>query len=245
MPFFLWDWAPQIGVPRERMADWQTRDLQAEVSEALDMPVYLQNDATSVSSAELLFGSEVLPGNALTIYIAFFVGGGLTLRNALYTGSNDNAAGLGPLMVTDRQGRATPLIDIASLCVLERRLDAAGIPAAAMWENPAEWPFPQEIVEAWCDDCAHGLAQAIHAVQTILDLKLVQIEGWLPRPVLQRITDGVKGAFDRFDASGIVPPRITPGTIGPDARAIGAASLPLSKRFLEETFSNEDTAGAA
>lgn len=232
LPFFLWDWAPQIGVPPARMANWKTRDLQAEVAEALDMPVFLQNDASSVSSAELVFGAGSPPRNALTIFLAFFVGGGLVLEHRLYTGSTDNAAGLGPLIVTDRDGRPTPLIDLASLCVLERRLQGKGYDPRRMWEDPTSWDFPPELVQAWIDDCGHALGQAIHAVQALLDLDVVLIEGWMPRAQLSEVVARTRTAFEKADRSGISTPRILPGTVGPDARAIGAASLPLSDRFL-------------
>ena len=36
----------------------------------------------------------------------------------------------------------------------------------------------------------------------------------------------------QHNLAGISPPQISEGTAGPDARALGAASLPLSMRFL-------------
>ena len=60
------------------------------------------------------------------------------------------------------------------------------------------------------------------------------IDGWLPAPVRARIVEATRRALDRIDLSGTTPPAILPGTIGPRARSLGSASLPLSQRFMVE-----------
>lgn len=232
MPYFLWNWAQHIGVDPALMADWEHRDLKVELAAAMDEPVFLQNDATAACSAEMVFGSNPLSANFLSFYIAFFIGGGLVINNSLYVGATGNAAGLGPLTVTDRDGRARQLIELASLSVLERKLAAAQCDTQKMWTNPERWDFPQDLVEAWCKDCAHAMAHAIHSAQALLDLNTILIDGWLPRDILARISQGVRREFNSIERAGIVSPNIMLGTIGKDARTIGAASLPLRHRYL-------------
>lgn len=232
MPFHLWNWARHIGVEASEMRDWQHRDLGAELAAAANIPVFLQNDATAACSAEIVFGSAPVSRNMLSFYIAFFIGGGLVLNNALYLGATGNAAGLGPFTVADQDGRARNLIDLASLSGLEKRLAAAGCDTQKMWTNSAEWDFPEGIVDSWSDACAHSIASAIKSAQALLDLDTVLIDGWLPRDLLARITDGVEVDFEKLDRDGISTPAILCGTIGKDARTVGAASLPLSHRYL-------------
>lgn len=233
MPFFLWNWAQHIGVPAALMADWKHRDLQAELAASLDLPVFLQNDASAACSAEIVFGKEPLPANALCFFIGFFVGGGLSLGHVLYTGSTGNAAGFAPLRVTDLNGDVRPLIELASLAALEKALIARGCDTVNMWIDPDGWDFPHEPLRDWVEEAGHALAQAIHAAQTILDLEAVLVDGWMPRAMLRDLTATVQRHLGTLDMTGIHSPVIRSGTVGGDARALGAASLPLSHRFLE------------
>jgi predicted NBD/HSP70 family sugar kinase len=232
MPFFLWNWAEHIGVDAARMANWEHRDLQAEVAAALGIPVFLQNDGTAACSAEMVFGKNPLPANTLCFFVAFFIGGGLVLRNALYTGSNGNAAGFGPLNIPDRNGVSRPLIELASLATLEEALLQNGIDAQQMWVDPENWNFPQKIIAEWAAQCAQALAHAIQSVQAILDLERVLIDGWMPRALCDDLTAQTKAHLATLDMTGVDIPDIAAGTRGPDARVLGAASLPLSHRFL-------------
>lgn len=232
MPFHLWNWAQHIGVDASLMADWEHRDLRSEIAAAIDLPVFLQNDATAACSAEMVFGDQPISANALYFFIAFFVGGGLIINHSLYVGATGNAAGLGPFTVSDRDRRARPLIELASLSVLEARLAAAGHETQQMWTDPDSWDFPPDLVEEWCRECAQALASAIRSAQSLLDLNTILIDGWLPRGLAETIVADVGVEFEKLERQGIATPRIVLGTMGKDARAIGAASLPLSHRYL-------------
>lgn len=232
MPFHLWNWAAQIGVSPERMANWETRDLGLELKGRLDLPLFIQNDATAACSAELVFGKTPRPGNFLSFYVAFFIGGGLVLRGSLFGGSSGNAAGLGPLVVPDRDGRMLPLIELASLSTLERRLLEMGLDPMHIWNSPENWDIPAAALTDWVDCTGPALGHAVRAAQTLLDLDAVLLDGWLPRDVLATLVERVGETLDGLDLSGMRRPEILGGTIGADARSLGAASLPLSARFL-------------
>ena len=231
-PFHLWSWATNIGVEPERMAAWQCRDLSVELSAATGFPVLQQNDATSACSAELVFGTDATPANFLHIFMAFFIGGGLVLDRTLFAGAHGNAAGLGPLLVPNRAGQVRPLIDHASLVQLETRLQAAGLDGMILWDSAENWAIPDDILEPWLSDTAYALAGAVHASMAILDLEAVLIDGWMPTRLRAALVDRVAADFATFDLTGIVMPQFQSGTVGADARALGAASLPLSARWL-------------
>jgi predicted NBD/HSP70 family sugar kinase len=234
MPFHLWNWAAQIGVEPGAMANWQTRDLRRELAERIDLPLFLQNDASAACSAELVFGTSLRPANFLGFFVAFFIGGGLVLRGSLFTGATGNAAGLGPLLVPDTDGTMRALIELASLASLEKRLVQTGHDPMQIWDDPEGWNIPTSALSDWLDGAAHGLAHAIRAAQTLLDLDAILLDGWLPRHVVADLTLRVDTALDDLDMSGMTRPAILSGTIGADARTLGAASLPLSARFLVE-----------
>ena len=58
------------------------------------------------------------------------------------------------------------------------------------------------------------------------------IDGWLPAGIRREITGQTRAALYRLDLAGITPPEVREGTVGPQARALGAAAIPLSQRYL-------------
>ena len=134
----------------------------------------------------------------------------------------------------DGQGGTCQLIDVASLSVLEFDLRAAGHETGGIWESAEGWQVDEAVLGRWTRRCAGGLAHAIAAAASVVDVEAVRIDGWLPPAIRAHLVDAVRDAMGRIDLTGLHPPAIKAGTVGADARALGAASLPLSQRFLVE-----------
>ena len=232
MPFQLWNWVQTIGAPQSEMDAWRTRDIQAELATLAAMPVYVQNDATAACGAELVFGTGDRPKDFLYFYFGYFIGGGLVLNGQLFTGRTGNAAGVGPMPVPGPDGQMRRLLDVASMSTLAAAMDAQDEPSAHLWENPDEWHVSEPILSAWLDTVAEGLASAILSASTLMELEAVIIDGWMPPAVRADITRRTKAAFHRLDLAGIEPPVIREGTVGAQARSLGAAAIPLSQRYL-------------
>ena len=58
------------------------------------------------------------------------------------------------------------------------------------------------------------------------------IDGWMPTSVRAEVTRRTHAALHRLDLSGVDPPVIREGTVGAQARSLGAAAIPLSQRYL-------------
>ena len=232
MPFQLWNWVRTIGAPQSEMDAWRTRDIQSELAALTAMPVYVQNDATAACGAELVFGLGDRPKDFLYFYFGYFIGGGLVLNGQLFTGRTGNAAGVGPMPVPGPDGQMRRLLDVASMSTLAAAMDAVGESSAHLWENPDEWHISDEILSAWMDTAAEGLASATLSASTLMELEAVIIDGWMPATVRAQITRRTKAAFHRLDLAGIEPPDIREGTVGAQARSLGAAAIPLSQRYL-------------
>ena len=232
MPFQLWNWVQTIGAPQAEMDAWRTRDIQAELAALTAMPVYVQNDATAACGAELVFGTGDRPKDFLYFYFGYFIGGGLVLNGQLFTGRTGNAAGVGPMPVPGPDGQMRRLLDVASMSTLAAAMDAAGESSAHLWENPDQWHVSEAILSAWLDTAAEGLASAILSASTLMELETVIIDGWMPTSIRAEITRRTAAAFHRLDLAGIDPPQIREGTVGAQARALGAAAIPLSQRYL-------------
>ena len=232
IPFRIWDWARLAGVPAGEMDEWRTRDIRAELKASLGLPVYLQNDASAACGAELAFGRGARPQDFLHFFIGYFIGGGIVIDNRLYTGRSGNAAALGSLPIAQADGSYRQLADMASLCLLERALQDAGQSSESLWGPTGKWVVEDSMLETWLDQTCRCLAIAIIASCSVVDVGAVLIDGWLPGPVRAEIVARTAAILKEIEAPGIEKPEVLEGTIGPNGRSLGAASLPLSDRYL-------------
>lgn len=234
LPFQLWDWAESLGLPPGAMDDWRRRDLRAELAAELPWPVMLENDASAACNAELVFGRGNLPKDFVYAFLGFFVGGGLVLGGSMFAGQSGNAGALASMPVPDGRGGARQLVEVASLSGLERALAAQGRSGAFLWEAAPDWELEEEIVAPWLTQAAAGLAHVAASAAALCDLQAMVIDGWLPAPLRARLIDAIEAELDRTNLSGMTRPAVLPGSAGPQARVLGAASLPLSAKFLVE-----------
>lgn len=232
MPFALWSWAEEIDAPAAEMDAWRDADIRGDLAALLPWPVYVQNDATAACGAELVFGAGSDLQDFLYLYVGAFVGGGLVLNGGLFSGRTGNAAALGSMPAPGPDGRTLQLIDVASLVVLERRLRAAGAPPDTLYAPDADWRRFEPQASTWLREAARALAQAVASTCAVLDLEAVLIDGAFPEPVKARMLAAVKEELGRLDLSGVEPPQLRAGGLGPISRALGGASLPLFDRYL-------------
>lgn len=232
LPFQLWDWAETLGAGAAEMEGWKDRDIAAEIAAAWEFPVFVCNDASAACGAELVFGDQARPRDFLYLFAGFFIGGGLVLDSTLYTGRTGNAAALGSMMVLTPDGTPRQLVDVASLAVLEKSVAASAGDHSMIWDAPESWQLPEAPLNAWLDTAAHGMAQAILASVCLLDIDHVLIDGWMPAPMRAELVRRVRRHVADMPVAGVRAPDVGEGSIGSDARALGAASLPLSERFL-------------
>lgn len=98
--------------------------------------------------------------------------------------------------------------------------------------------MPEDALNVWLGEAADGLVHAIISSCSVIDFECVKIDGWLPVIVRDRLVELVETKLSQYNVKGLSLPEIEPGTVGPDARALGAASLPLSNRFLVDQGSH-------
>lgn len=231
-PFELWSWAEEVGAPQAEMDTWHGVNLQQEIADRIPYPVYLQNDATSACGAELVFGAGQNHADFLYLFIGSFIGGGVVLNSALFSGRTGTAGAVGPLPVQRRDGKTVQLLKIASIFVLENILRDHGIDPKPLWFSPDDWIDFGKPLDIWIDDTAAALAQAVIAAASVIDFSAVVIDGGFPSWVRERIVNATKKALGAHDLQGVVVPDIIEGMVGSQARAIGGASLPLFDRYL-------------
>jgi len=232
LPFRLWDWAKTLDGDCVRLDAWRDRDIGAEIGAQWNFPVYLCNDASAACGAELVFGTQTKPRNFLYFYVGFFIGGGLVLDNILYTGQGGNAAALGSTPIIREDGGLCQLVDVASLVTLEAMLQEHGYQRETVWDARDDWHLPDAVLNTWLSQAANGLAQSIVSSTCLIDFQTVLIDGSMPTDVRAALVERTARQLEGMTVPGIEFPEVREGTIGSDAKSLGAASLPLSDRFL-------------
>lgn len=232
MPSRMWNWHEEVGAPGDVMDQWRQTDLRAEIAAVCDYPVYRQNDGTAACAAELIFGNRSVRHYFIYFYVGTFIGGGIVLNGSVFAGRTGNAGAIGSMLVPGSDGGTEQLIDQASLIVLERMLTAASIDPSLLWRMPEDWGAIERHVERWLDIVSRALAHAIVASISIIDFENVVIDGGMPPTIRARLVEATKRAILELDLQGLDVPEIDAGNIGPIARALGAASLPLFDKYL-------------
>ena len=237
-PFELWNWEEQIGAPHNVLDQWRSFDLRESVARLCQWPVYFYNDATAACAAELVFGNAGHHLDFLYFFIGSFIGGGVVLNGQLVPGRTGNAGAIGsmPIVTTTPGGAAViqQLIRSASIYLLANRLIQSGGDAAILWRSPDDWGDLGAPLDAWIEEVSNGIAFAIVAAIAVVDFPATIIDGAVPAAVRARIVDRVNARLGDFDRQGLSQVIAVEGTIGPAARGIGGACLPLLASFARD-----------
>ena len=86
-----------------------------------------------------------------------------------------------------KNGETMQLLEIASIFVLENMLRERGIDPEPLWYSADGWVDFGEPMEAWIQDSAKALAQAIVAAASIVDFSAAVIDGGFPDWVRSRL----------------------------------------------------------
>ena len=230
-PFELWNWLDSVNAPREEMQLWRHFDVGPRVAEVTGLPVTVQNDATAACTAEHIFGRGREVSDYAYFFIGSFVGGGVVLNDTVYSGRSGNAGAFGSIPVSGTSG-TQQLIQHASLFLLERALERAGQDPAKLWDPDCDWSGFGQPLDDWIDHTARHLAIAAVAIASVIDFERILIDANCPPAIRHRIIESTRDEVSRIDTQGIEVPVLTEAAVGRNARAIGAATLPIIDRYL-------------
>lgn len=234
-PFEIWRWHDLVGAPIAEFETWKDTDLKQEISRFSALPVFIVNDATAACRAEHVYGRGKEFRDYAYFFIAAFVGGGLVLNHSVYEGHQGNAGALGSLRSTGPNGESQQLIDIASIHQLETRLIEANIDPQRLWQTPQDWSSLSRYVTPWIGQTAQELAKATLSTCAVIDFEAILIDGAFPEEIKQELVERTQRYLTTQDVRGLIMPRIEQGTIGGNARAIGAACGPIFSQFFLNT----------
>jgi predicted NBD/HSP70 family sugar kinase len=234
-PLSMGGWQQLLGFPADLAERWHRTDLRAEVERLTGLPVDLLKDTAAACVAELVAGRGRSVKTFLYVFVDTFIGGGLVIDSHLRSGLHGNAGAIGSLPLglarPDSGGTPAQLLSVASLMNLEARYTEAGLdPSAAGDDRALQAPW-LPVTQAWLQLAGAAIALAANSSACLLDLEGVILDGSFSRGLLAALQAELERALDCYSWEGVVRPRVLPGTIGSDARAIGGALLPLYANF--------------
>ncbi|OGB34271.1 MAG: serine/threonine protein kinase [Burkholderiales bacterium RIFCSPLOWO2_12_FULL_61_40] len=232
-PFQLGGWHRMLGLSDAQSTEWNQIDLRAQVQAMTDAPVSFLKDTSAACVAELVNGRGRDLKSFLYLFVDTFVGGGLVINSHLHGGIHGNAGAVASLPSCLAAGTLPPeqLVGQASLWELEQRFKARALdPSAAYDERALAAPFEAE-TQAWLTRAANALAHCVVSGTAFLDIEAVVMDGSFCRALLQRLIERTNEALTRYNWEGLWPTRVMAGSVGPDARALGGALLPLHANF--------------
>ena len=236
-PFQLGGWHRMLGLSQAQSEAWNQIDLRAQVQTLTDVPVSFAKDTSAACVAELVAGRGRDLKNFLYLFVDTFVGGGLVINSHLHGGIHGNAGAVAslPMRLASRiSADPTPpdqLISHASLWELERRLSDCGLdPHAAYDERALTDPHLPE-TQAWVNQAANALAHTVISGTAFLDIDAVVIDGSFSRALQAQLILATQAALKHYNWEGLWVANVIAGNVGPDARALGGALMPLHANF--------------
>ena len=231
VPFEIWKWGASDGNTPPEFLSWKDVSFPDEVARFTDLPVFVVNDASGACWAEHVYGHGREIGHYAYFFVSTFIGGGVVLNRSVYEGPQGNAGAFGPLRIGDREGQTRQLLEVASIHVLESAVAQAGHDPRDLWVQPQNWDAFAPLVDEWIEDTAHAMAQACVSVCAVIDFEAMVIDGYFPDDIKARLVDRVRAYLPLEDSRGLVLPEILPGIVGTNARAIGAACIPMFAQY--------------
>lgn len=207
------------------MGAWALQDLEEQLAEAFDLPVWVENDGNAAAAGESLYGAGQRYKSFAYVYVAMGLGGGLVLDGALVRGFCGNAGELtGLLAPGDRPNR--PTLSLLMELVRERGVEIGGV-AQLAHQLEMGWPG----VETWLERTRAATTAIVSSIAAIMDPEAIIIGGLLPRPLATELAKRVSfyevPLRDRERPFPVVLAAEAPG----DAATLGAAAIPLKEHF--------------
>lgn len=220
-----------LGAPPEHELIWQKLDLRTELEKATGLPTIWVNNGNAACWAELVMMPPPRPASFAYLYVGTFLSAGLVAEHTLWEGPTGNSGNLGSMLVYRPDGDRDLGHSIGSLRSLGRRLATACIAMPAT--NPLEWPWAEwePHVAPWLEECGVALAEIILNTSAVIELEMTVIDGVMPKPLVERLLGETERAFDSLPATTRNRPRLRAGRLGHDAMPLGAAFMPIFRKY--------------
>lgn len=238
IPAGLADNVAVMGAPAEQQALWNAVDIASELTRRTGLEASVFNDGNAASWAELIAFPKPRPASFIYFQISRHVAAGIVGEGTVWEGPAGTSANLGSMLVSGADGQLRSVHSIASTSELSRRLNAAGLSVDIADVDGWDWTGFGPVLEQWIDDSAATLARVVFNTTTVIESRLVVIDGVCPRDIMERLVERVRVQLAQLPVALYAPPQVLAGHLGMLAPAIGAAELTLYRRFFSRALAN-------
>lgn len=201
----------------------------ADLESRTGLTVTLFNDGNAACWAELIAQPAPRPESFVYLLVSTYLAAGLIGEGRLWQGLTGHSADLGSMLVDRHDNGPLSAHAIASVSALAERLGTAGIPVDLTDVEHWDWPALDGVIDPWIEDCARALALVVFNTNAVVEASLVVLDTILPTAITARLVERVVAHLERLPARRQVS--IVAGHVGRHAPALGAAELPLYRRF--------------
>lgn len=196
--------ADELALAPDGMAE-RFEAIGREIEGALGIEVYVQNDITAAAAGESMFGAA----KSLDDYLFFYLGARLHHR-----------------LVLNHQIFQSPIqtSNPAGLIALENHLKANGESPEPLWTPGASWPDYGDLKTNWIEECTAALSSSLSAASQFLPVSTVIVSSYAPSEICSELTEQIAKRHAGVDAKA--------GQLHVSPKAMGAASLPFSSKFM-------------
>lgn len=221
--------------------NWKNVPIVALLQEQIDTLILIENNASAAAIGELWYGAGKNQSDFLYVFMGAGLGGGVVLNGSIFEGANRNAGELGyfpfingksPLSNSDEPhiGEHFNLSNLYSWLGESNIIVKRPEDLEKLYESNNSKFFE------WMKLAKHYLTPVLLSAEYFLDLDTVILGGRLPEVIIQDFAKELPQLLtkDRVDMKSKAP-KILCGTAGPDAAALGAATLPMFDLFSVQT----------
>jgi predicted NBD/HSP70 family sugar kinase len=213
---------------------WEQFEVRNYFQKETGLTVLVDNDATAAAIGESWCGAGRISRNFFYIYIGFGVGGGIILNGRPFRGARGNSGEVGH--VAAERGRRAIKCGCGKMGCLETRTSMRSLyqHLSDRLVGKAEPSRLADLLRSgdaalleWLETAICFLSVALRDLQLLFDPEAFIIGGHLPNLLMNFICQGCTAFISReHPPQGTTDPEILQGSLGDEAAAIGAATLP-------------------
>ncbi|MBU0831221.1 MAG: ROK family protein [Alphaproteobacteria bacterium] len=195
-----------VGIPAPGEGRISTNEeLHQRLETDLGLPVYVQNDIAAAAAGESLFGVARTLQDFLFFYLGPRLHSRLVLNHQIYNGNS-------------------PISRDVGVSALERALPDQTELRKSLWQGDVIWPDFGTVGLQWRQSCAEAMIDSIRSLSQFIEIRTVILSSFIPRDVCSEVASVVQKKIPFLD--------IHVGRASSVPKAVGAASLPFSSRFM-------------
>jgi predicted NBD/HSP70 family sugar kinase len=206
------------------LPDWAFLNVEELFSEALELPVWSDNDGSTAALGESMIGVGRWANNFAYLYLSSGFGGGIVQDGKLNRGVRGNAGEFAGILPYNIYTHPTMELLRQIICKNGVQIDSV---YQLVTEFDPEWPG----IDEWVMKVKDSLSLVVSAISAILDNDAIVIGGRIPKVLAEKVIPYLEFSSMARRGKRRPLPKLVAAEAEGEPTAIGAASLPFNALF--------------